>query len=93
MNVWYIKKSPRPFQNYEQEIRNQLFFFEVERWRMKKATAYALGDKNVILDICALSTVAIIYAFEKLGKYTTFKHAMRSIWKTILWNGIKKNTW
>lgn len=34
---------------------------------------------NVILDRCALSTVAISYAFEKLGKYPTFKHAMRSI--------------
>ena len=34
---------------------------------------------GVILDRCALSTVAISYAFEKLGKYPTFKHAMRSI--------------
>ncbi len=46
---------------------------------MKKATKIALEGKNVILDRCALSTVAIAYAFEKLGKYPTFKHAMRSI--------------
>ena len=75
----YEKNPPRPSQNYEQEIQNQLFFFEVERRRMKKATTLALEGKNVILDRCALSTVAISYAFERLGKYTTFKHAMRSI--------------
>ena len=34
---------------------------------------------NEGVDRCALSTVAISYAFERLGKYTTFKHAMRSI--------------
>ena len=44
---------------------------------MKKATRLALEGKNVILDRCALSTVAISYAFEQLGKYKTFKHAMR----------------
>ena len=38
-----------------------------------------LDGKNIILDRCALSTVAISYVFEKLGKYPTFKHAMRSI--------------
>ena len=75
----YEKNPPRPSQNYEQEIQNQLFFFEVERRRMKKATTLALEGKNVILDKCALSTVSISYAFEKLGKYPTFKHAMRSI--------------
>ena len=64
----YEKNPPRPSQIYEQEIQNQLFFFEVERRRMKKATTLALEGKNVILDRCALSTVAIIYAFEKLGK-------------------------
>ena len=71
----YEKNPPRP----SQEIQNQLFFFEVERRRMKKATTLASEGKNVILDRCALSTVAISYAFEKLGKYPTFKHAMRSI--------------
>lgn len=75
----YERNPPRPSLNYEQEIQNQLFFFEVERRRMKKATALATEGKNVILDRCALSTVAISYAFEKLGKYFTFKHAMRSI--------------
>ena len=75
----YERNPPRPSQNYEQEIRNPLFFFEVERRRMRKATVLALEGKNVILDRCALSTVAISYAFERLGKYTTFKHAMRSI--------------
>lgn len=75
----YEKNPPRPSQNYEQEIQNQLFFFEVERRRMKKATTLASEGKNVILDRCALSTVAISYAFERLGKYPTFKHAMRSI--------------
>ena len=57
-------------------MKNQLFFFEVERRRMNKATKFALSGKNVILDRCALSTVAISYAFEKLGKYPTFRHAM-----------------
>lgn len=52
------KNPPRPSQNYEQEIRNQLFFFEVERRRMRKATLLALEGKNVILDRWALSTVA-----------------------------------
>lgn len=75
----YDKNPPRPSQSYEQEIRNQLFFFEVERRRMKKATLLTSKGKNVILDRCALSTVAISYAFEKIGKYSTFKHAMRSI--------------
>ena len=75
----YEKNPPRPSQSYEQEIQNQLFFFEVERRRMKKATTLASEGKNVILDRCALSTVAISYAFEKLGKYTTFNHALRSI--------------
>ena len=46
---------------------------------MKKATKLALEGKNVILDRCGLSIVAISYAFEKLGKYSTCKHAMRSI--------------
>ena len=45
----YEKKSPRPSENYQQEISNQLFFFEVER-RMEKATKFALEGKNVILD-------------------------------------------
>ena len=44
---------------------------------MKKATSFALEGKNVILDRCALSTVAISYAFEKLGKYPTFKYALK----------------
>lgn len=79
----YEKNPPRPSQNYEQEIANQLFFFEVEKRRMKKATKIALEGKNVILDRCALSTVAIAYSFEKLGKYPTFKHAMRTIWKIV----------
>ena len=34
------------------------------------------GIRNVILDRCALSTVAISYAFERLGKYSTFKYAI-----------------
>lgn len=72
----YEENSPKPSKNYEEELQNQLFFFEVERRRMKKATALALEGKNVILDRCALSTVAISYAFERLGKYPTFKHAM-----------------
>lgn len=72
----YEKNPPRPSQNYEQELENQLFFFEVEKRRMKKATALALEGKNVILDRCALSTVAISYAFERLGKYPAFKHAI-----------------
>ena len=72
----YEENSPQPSKNYEEELQNQLFFFEVERRRMKKATALALEGKNVILDRCALSTVAISYAFERLGKYPTFKHAM-----------------
>lgn len=75
----YERNSPKPSQNYEQEIQNQLFFFAVERRRMQKATKLALDGKNVILDRCALSTVAISYALEKLGKYPTFKYAMRSI--------------
>lgn len=73
----YEKNPPEPSQNYEQEILNQIFFFEVERRRMKKATSFALEGKNVILDRCALSTVAISYAFEKLGKYPTFKYALK----------------
>lgn len=77
--IVYEKNPPRPSQNYKQEIQNQMFFFEVERRRMKKATELALEGKNVILDRCALSTVAISYAFEKLGKYATFKNAMRTI--------------
>lgn len=72
----YEKNAPEPSQSFEQEIQNQLFFFEVERRRMNKATKFALNGKNVILDRCALSTVAISYAFEKLGKYPTFRHAM-----------------
>lgn len=75
----YEKNPPRPSKNYEQELQNQEFFFEVERRRMKRATTLALEGKNVILDRCALSIVAISYAFEKLGKYSTFKHAMRPI--------------
>jgi len=72
----YEKNPPKPSQSYEQEIQNQLIFFEVERRRMKKATKLALDGKNVILDRCALSTLAISYAFEKLGRYSTFRHAM-----------------
>ena len=75
----YEKCSPGPSQNYEQEILNQVFFFAVERRRMKKATELALQGKNVILDRCALSTVAISYAFEQMGKYETFQHALRFI--------------
>ena len=75
----YEKNPPRPSQNYEQEISNQVFFFEVERRRMEKATRLALQGKNVILDRCALSTVAISYAFEKMEKYATFKHALRFV--------------
>lgn len=75
----YERNHPSPSQNCEQEIQNQLFFFEVEKRRMRKATKLALEGKNVILDRCALSTVAIAYAFEKLGKYPTFQHAMRSV--------------
>ena len=73
----YEPNPPRPSKNYEQELANQLFFFEVEKQKIKKATRLALEGKNVILDRCALSTVAISYAFEQLGKYKTFKHAMR----------------
>lgn len=75
----YEKNPPRPSKNYEQELQNQEFFFEVEKRRMKKATKLALEGKNVILDRCGLSIVAISYAFEKLGKYSTCKHAMRFI--------------
>lgn len=75
----YEKNPPRPSKNCEQEINNQLFFFDVERRRMKKATKLALEGKNVILDRCGLSIVAISYAFEKLEKYATFEHAMRAI--------------
>ena len=46
---------------------------------MEKATRLALQGKNVILDRCALSTVAISYAFEKMGKYATFQHVLRSV--------------
>ena len=83
----YEKNPPEPSQNYQQEIKNQLFFFEVERRRMNKATKFALSGKNVILDRCALSTVAISYAFEKLGKYPTFRHAMNQYEK--LFNDVK----
>lgn len=72
----YEKNPPSPSQNLEEELRNQLFFFEVEKRRMLKATNYALSGRNVILDRCALSTVSIAYAFEKIGKYKAFSHAM-----------------
>lgn len=75
----YEKNAPNPSENYEQEISNQLFFFNVERRRMQKATQLALEGKNVILDRCALSIVAIAYAFEQMGSYNTFNHAKRSI--------------
>ena len=35
----------------------------------KEGIFYVWRGKNVILDRCALSTVAISYAFERLGKY------------------------
>lgn len=75
------KISNGEYDNATLTIYNELlkFFFEVERRRMKKASTLALEGKNVILDRCALSTVAISYAFEKLGKYPTFNHALRSI--------------
>jgi thymidylate kinase len=72
----YERNPPRPSQNYEQELSNQLFFFEIERRRIEKATKLAMQGQNIILDRCALSTVAISYAFEKMGKYPTFKHAL-----------------
>jgi thymidylate kinase len=73
----YEKNVPKPSQNYQQEIENQLFFFEIEKRRMNKATMLAMEGKNVILDRCALSTVSIAYAFEKIGKYHAFNHALR----------------
>lgn len=79
----YESKPPRPSENYEQELANQLFFFEVERRRLTKATKFALEGKNVVLDRCALSTVAISYAFERLGKYRTFGHAIREYEKLL----------
>lgn len=72
----YEPNPPRPSKCLEDEINNQIFFFKVEKRRLRKATKLALEGKNVILDRCALSTVAIAYAFEKMEKYKTFKHAI-----------------
>lgn len=77
----YEPNHPRPSKSLEQEIKNQLFFFKVEMRRMRRATQLALEGKNVILDRCGLSIVAIAYAFEKLGKYPTFQHALEQYFK------------
>ena len=77
----YEPNHPRPSQSLDHEIANQLFFFQVEMRRMRKATKLALEGKNVILDRCGLSIVAIAYAFERLGKYPTFQHALDQYFK------------
>ena len=72
----YDKNPPKSSTNHEEEINNQNYFFEIERRRMKKATALAKSGKNVILDRCALSTVAVAYAKERMGQCKGFKSAL-----------------
>ena len=64
----WMSSSPKSSKNYEEEIKNQKLFFDMEKKRMEYAKKQANTGKNVIVDRTALSTLAIAYANEKMRK-------------------------
>lgn len=72
----WMSESPKSSRSYEEEIRNQKLFFEMEKRRMEYAKEMINSGKNVIMDRSALSTVAIAYANERCGKYLTYDYAL-----------------
>lgn len=64
----WMSAPPKFSKSYEEEIKNQKLFFEMEKKRMEYAKKLVNSERNVIIDRTALSTVAIAYANEKMRK-------------------------
>lgn len=64
----WMSAPPKSSKSYEEEIKNQKLFFEMEKKRMEYAKKLVNSERNVIIDRTALSTVAIAYANEKMRK-------------------------
>lgn len=68
-------------QNDDEEISNQLIYFEIEKKRLNEAINLSAKGKVVFLDRSILSIASIAYAFDKLEKFKTFEHAQNKCYE------------
>ncbi len=65
--------SPLPFSD-DDEKYNQEILFNVDLQKIREANELAKNGKNVIIDKCAIATMATAYAFEKLKNFVCLKN-------------------
>ncbi len=76
-------KAPRPSLTLKEELENQIKFYELEKERIILAKQELLQSKIVFLDRSYISVLAVSYAFEKMGKYNSYKNALEQYYKMV----------